>query len=759
MTCLSFGRSASSWVERLPLGDGRLGVMVDGALPRTSYALNHEHAWSGGPGSEQRGAPILQHAPAELLSTARHAVSVGRPQDAVRALSQLQGRYSQAFMPLGELTVTHDGEAARELRRELDLATSIHTVSSATTRQTSIVSAPFGVLAILSSTPVRLGLSTPHHVVAESTDGVLEVHLRFPSDVPPPHERDQPAVVWDDTPGAASEAVIAALTTRQPDGEWLVLLAASTTFGGLGQDLRPLEEVRDEVHARLTAASTAGADQIFADGAHDHARLYNRARLEFTGAEPRRDTNERLETAFAAAGHPLATDPALAALLFDFGRYLAIASSRPGGLPANLQGIWNAEMRPPWSSNYTLNINTEMNYWSSHSTNLSETAVPLRDFVAALAARGAGTARDLYGAPGWVVHHNSDAWLFTSTVGHGEGDVRWSHWPMAGAWLVRALRDAVDFGAEEAASLWSIARGAAEFALSWHHVDGDGEWSTSPSTSPENTYLLNGEEVALDRMAAIDGQLLRDLFETVVFLAERLAIAGDPVADACAARLTVLPAQPSLTGDGRIREWAEDRVEADPHHRHLSHLYGLFPGPGPGRWDAESLEAAARTLEARGDESTGWSLVWKIALWARLRRPDKISDLLAIFFRDAESERGPEAGGLYPNLFAAHPPFQIDANLGFPGALVECILQSHLGIELLPALPSELATGAARGLVARPGIEVDLDWDAGELTRVRFRPSSRVAVAVRYRNRIIELELAGPTTLTRADFARGRSIG
>jgi alpha-L-fucosidase 2 len=519
-----------------------------------------------------------------------------------------------------------------------------------------------------------------------------------------------------------------------------------------------------EATARIDAAAEAGADRVMAAHTHDFQALMSRVGIDLG---PQDDTTPTDARVIAAAGHPggpLAADPSLAALLFDVGRYLLISSSRPGGLPATLQGIWNDSMQPPWSSNYTTNINLQMNYWAADVVHLPETAEPLLDFVEALSVAGRATAERLYGARGWVVHHNSDAWAYSSPVGGGQGDPSWAFWPMAGPWLVRHLAERMNFGDSTLLQrAWPIMRGAAEFALDWMvrlpgTADSTEAWGTLPSTSPENQFMTpGGASASLGTSSTMDLSLLRELFQTVLDTANRLGRSADPVAREVATRIGDLAVAPLLGADGCIREWWEDPADVDPHHRHVSHLYSLYPGSAP--YDETHREAAARTLVSRGDDSTGWSLAWKLALWARLGRPEKVSDLLRLQFRPAGSVSGPFAGGLYPNLFAAHPPFQIDGNLGFVAALTETLMQSHDGrIVLLPALPRELATGSVRGLVARPGVLVDLEWADCELTAVTLiARDAPVHVSVSYRDRSVALHIDTTTgiRLTASDFSGG----
>jgi len=753
VTRLEYTTPASTWLECLPLGNGSLGAMIDGGLDELVVYLNHEHGWSGSPASEVSGGIIDPDAAAVALAAARDALRRDDAADAARALQPMQARYSQAFLPLGQLRVKREARGEGYVR-SLDLETSIHRVTTTDLTERAVTSAPLGVLAVETSRRPSIELTTELAVIDQRTEADdVQLFVRFPSDVAPPHEESQPAAAWDDEDGGALRGVILVRTRPSLRG-WLILLAAETTFEGHGLPLGTIEDAHQRALARLDRALLQTPDEIFRAAADDHRRYFDRARVRFGRQDNPERVTERLASAFGDPGHPLASDPGLAALLFDYGRYLLISSSRPGGVPPTLQGVWNRDLRPMWSSNYTLNINLQMNYWSAHSTHLSELTAPLLDFVEALAHRGAATARRLYAAHGWTAHHNSDLWGFSSPVGRGVGDARWVHWPLASAWLIRSLWDAVEFGAVSQGDLermWAVARGTVEFILDWHHWDGSG-WSTSPSTSPENTYIDDlGREVALDTGSAMDDQLIRDACEILGRLAALTGHEDDAILQRCAVRLRVMPQEPSITAHGIVREWSTDRTEADPQHRHLSSLYGLFPGNG--QWSDEVRHAAVRTLERRGDESTGWSLVWKIFLWARLGRADKVSDVLALVFREADDGLSFTAGGLYPNLFAAHPPFQIDANLAFPGAIAECLLQSHDGIHLLPAVPAQLADGSAVGLIARPGVEVDLEWADGDLVKAALRSAHAVEVELRYRSARRRLTLNGSADIDAEFFA------
>ncbi|UFU05691.1 glycosyl hydrolase family 95 catalytic domain-containing protein [Ruania halotolerans] len=736
MSTLRYHAPASRWLECLPLGNGQLGAMLDGGLSTATIRLNDDTAWSGSPNSEAAGGLLDAASAADHLDRARTALRSAEPLAAAAALAPMQVPYSQAFLPFARLLLTRTLPEDPSYRRELDLASAVHHVRSGHVREETFVSAPHGVLVHrIEGTPLEtIGLETPHHVIgrAGSAEGA-ELLVRLPADVAPTHEPDATPITWSDVPGAALEGAVVAGIHRDGTGT-IVVVATETTYTTLGSP--PAGDAHDaaqRARARVTAALALGWDGLAAAHAEDYRPRFDRVRIDLSGAESDRQlrdlpTHHRLRRAESHPAGPLAADPGLVSTVFDFGRYLLLSSARPGSLPPTLQGIWNDEMQPPWSSNYTLNINAQMNMWAAHPTALDECAAPFFDLIVALAQAGTGTAARLYGTRGWVAHHNSDAWLLSAPVGGGHGDARWTAWPFAAPWLVLHVLDAVEFGAIDDATLqrlWPAVRGAAAFVLDWVQPDGAGGWLSAPATSPENTYRMsNGGEGALDTTSTMDLTLAVAACHAAVRIGELLGVEDD-VVRASRTRATELPAEPLIGADGAIVEWSQERTAMDPHHRHVSHLVGLYPGTA--RWSPAARRAAAVSLDQRGDESSGWSLVWKGLLWARLGRGDRVETLLRLLFRDAEALTGPFAGGLYPNMFAAHPPFQIDANLGMPALIAEAILQSHEDIELLPALPPSLHTGNARGLIARPGVIVDLAWAGGALTHVRLRARAGTA--------------------------------
>ncbi|WP_426227448.1 glycoside hydrolase family 95 protein [Pseudarthrobacter sp. DSP2-3-2b1] len=742
---LWFNRPASTWTEALPLGNGSLGAMVYGAVGTEHLQINDSTAWSGSPASEAVPPVISADAAAASLSSARAAVAAGDYPAADQQLRGLQHRYSQSYLPFVDFHVrtgvtgtgvpTTEGNAS-DYRRALNLATATHEVRYCTddawVTQCSYISHRHGVLVLTISTDHASGLdistamTSPLRILSTgTTTDTSFLNVRLPSDVEPAHDATSGPVKYSNSDdGTLRGAAVVGWThdgipEDHQDGlaasgvhHATIYLATQTTFVGVGRiPCGDAESARRKAMERIRTALDLGEPALRTAHVADYGALFDRVKM-YTGNGPDLPLDERLYRANNHPGGVLAADPALAGLLFTFGRYLLISCSRPGGVPANLQGIWNDSLQPPWSSNYTTNINLQMNYWPAEVANLSECAAPLYDLIDALTVTGSETARRLYGAPGWVAHHNTDIWAYSQPVGLGEHDPKWAFWPMAGPWLVRHLWEHVLFGADDdfaRTRAWNPIRSSAQFCLAWLQEQPDGTLGTSPSTSPENQFVSSqGIVSSVGASSTLDLILVSDVLKMVTSLAARLGVVGDDVVAAAAAAMPRIPG-PVPGQMGMVPEWVADHAQAEPQHRHMSHLFFLYPGDTA--VDMDLAAAAARSLDGRGDESTGWSLAWKLCLRARLGQPDKTADLIRLFFRDAGTGQGPFAGGLYANLFAAHPPFQIDGNFGYVAGVAECILQSHRGeIELLKALPPELATGSVSGLVARPGVDVSVNW-------------------------------------------------
>ncbi|WP_189337654.1 glycosyl hydrolase family 95 catalytic domain-containing protein [Arthrobacter sp. AFG7.2] len=823
---LAYDAPAAQWLEALPLGNGRIGAMVFGANQADNgvehrFQLNDSSAWSGSPHSQDREPVFAPEEAGAILRDSRRRISAGDFAGATDSLKRLQHRHSQAYLPFADLYVTASlttADAAGSLvegsappvqaqppsgyHRGLDLARALNTntylldghdirVEAFTSHNPSVL-----VISVRTGAPqgldLALRLDSVLRILRRSGDGgTFSLELKLPSDAAPGHDggaveyseddslslQGAVAATWDhdghpvQSPAGTGgyDGGLAATGVRRAD----IYVTTATTFAGLGRQPQGTAATSAAgARAVLEQARTAGCRALQARHEESHSRLYRAARVELhVPAWKGKDTGRRLLSANTHPDGQLSADPGLSALLFNYGRYLLIASSRPGpagsgqgtawrGVPANLQGIWNAELPAPWSSNYTTNINLQMNYWGAEPTGLGECAEPLFALIEAMQGTGAAVAKEYYGASGWTVHHNSDIWAYAKPVGHGGHSPEWAYWPMAGMWLVRHLWERLEFGsgpepdgdpegfARDAA--WPAIRGAAEFALDLLVEFPDGTLGTCPSTSPENTFAAahptSGRRLqgSAAESSTMDLTLIADVFRMLAALANRLGMEGDPVASAARDALRRLP-PPGPGRDGKLREWLADPEEWEPGHRHVSHLYLAYPGDTP---LTPELESAVRaSLDGRGDEATGWSLAWKILLRARLRQAGKVSDLLRLYFRDMGTPRGGQSGGLYPNLFGAHPPFQIDGNLGFVAALAECLVQSHRSVdgvqevELLPALPSELPDGRAGRLRARAGVEVDLDWRGGRLARATLSAGKRVKILVRYGPAVREIHL------------------
>lgn len=739
-------KAAKHFEECYPLGNGSIGVMAHGAVDEDVIHLNNDTLWSGS-GSLSEKTPDKR-----LMELIRKALENDDFAQAEKLIwKNLLGDWTQSYLPLMKVSVkrTCKIEEVEKYSRLLDLTEATETLSyhfdGLEYEKKSFVSAPDDVYVTSAHTSASDSvvfkfstdlMSVEEICSPEKNAAVYVLKGKAPSHVEPDYFSSRNPIVYDEEMKAMTFTACFAI---ECNGEIKVHereieiknYTKLDTFFTSKTDFQ-CENSEEEVKKIMLAARKKGAQQILSDHIKDYAQLFSRSNVRLCDGKKHNVTTEFM------LRHKGKYLPELCELLFRYGKYLMISASRPGTQAMNLQGIWNKDVRPPWSSNYTVNINTEMNYWLAEKSNLSECHQPLFDLIEKVSVNGKQTANAL-GCGGWALHHNTDIWGHTSPVGgkSKSNPCQYGFFIGTAGWLCAHIIERYRYTGDKnfIKKYYDILKGATEFYNDYLTLDPEtGFYIASPSTSPENHFSFKGKRYSVNKASAMDMSIIRELFSGYLMISDDLNV-SDALTQAVTEKLSKL--YPHHIGRwGELFEWYDNYKETAMRHRHISHLYGLFPGSSiTPENEPELTKACVKTLRRRGNGGTGWSIAWKINLQARLKNGKTAQKLIKRYLTpvNPETAMGLFKGGTYPNLFCAHPPFQIDGNFGAASGVIEMLMQSHNGyIELLPALAPCWKNGSFEGLIARGGYEVSCKWENGKLSHFIIKNPKHKTVDVEY---------------------------